>query len=338
MRAAVAHGLGTLDIEVVPDPAPGPGQVVIEVESCGVCGTDVHVVDGDYPIRYPVVPGHEFAGTIVAAARDVTHVRDGDYVVVDPMIFCGHCPRCQAGWTNQCVDGGGLGTTAPGAFADLVAVQADRCVLVPPDLPRHWAPLAEPLACVVHAVDRIGPVMGRTALVIGAGPSGLMMTALLERAGARVDVAEHKQARRHHAASFGASRVGARVEDLDQPGGWDVVVDVTGSVQGIEEALASVARAGHVHIYGVARPEDRVQLSPYDLFSREITITGSTSVLRSFGRAVDLLTRGALPADLLVDAPTSLDEASDAVMRAKAGQVLKAFVSPGVSARQVSAA
>ena len=186
MKAAVVTAPGDWAVLDVPDPVPGPGEVVVEVERCGVCGTDLHVVDGDAPsLAYPVIPGHEFSARVVALGAGVVNPRLGTLVVVDPMVFCGHCAQCRSGWTNLCANGGGLGTTADGAFARYVKVDSTQCEPVPEGVPAAWAPLTEPLSCVLHALDRIGPVVGTDALVIGAGPAGLLLTRMLSLAGAR---------------------------------------------------------------------------------------------------------------------------------------------------------
>src|ERR1700729_3250896 len=174
MRAAVVQAPGDLAITELPDPAPRDHEVVVAVELCGICGTDVHVLDGDYGVvRYRVIPGHEFGGEVVAVGRAVRGLATGTRVAVDPMDYCDACAMCRAGWTNMCLDGGGLGTTAPGAPADYVAVNGARCEPLPEPLGLGEAGLVEPLACVLHAVDRLGPVLGQDVLVLGAGPIGL---------------------------------------------------------------------------------------------------------------------------------------------------------------------
>ena len=175
MRAAVVQAPGDLAITELPDPAPRDHEVVVAVDTCGICGTDVHVLDGDYGVvRYPVIPGHEFGGEVVAVGRAVRGLAAGTRVAVDPMDYCDACSMCRSGWTNMCLDGGGLGTTAPGALAQYVAVNGARCEPLPDGLGLGEASLVEPLACVLHAVDRIGPVLGRDVLVLGAGPIGLL--------------------------------------------------------------------------------------------------------------------------------------------------------------------
>jgi threonine dehydrogenase-like Zn-dependent dehydrogenase len=186
VRAAVVQAPGDLAITEIPDPAPRDHEVVVAVDTCGICGTDVHVLDGDYGVvRYPVIPGHEFGGEVVAVGRAVRGLAAGTRVAVDPMDYCDACSMCRSGWTNMCLNGGGLGTTAPGALAQYVAVNGARCEPLPDELGLGEASLVEPLACVLHAVDRIGPVLGRDVLVIGAGPIGLLTTALLAMSGGR---------------------------------------------------------------------------------------------------------------------------------------------------------
>jgi 2-desacetyl-2-hydroxyethyl bacteriochlorophyllide A dehydrogenase len=332
MKAVVVTEPGKWSVNETPDPAPGPGEVVIEVERCGVCGTDLHVLDGDAPsVRYPVVPGHEFSGRVVAAGAGVTGPALGTFVVVDPMVYCGQCWECRSGWTNLCANGGGLGTTADGAFARYVRVRASQCEPVPDDVPPSWAPLTEPLSCVLHALDRIGPVVGADALVFGAGPAGLLLTRMLSLAGARVDVVERRPDRRQAAPSFGADQTAAEAGELGRVRGWAVVVDATGSASAIQEGLSLVRRAGTFAIFGVSSADAKVQFSPYDVFKRELTIVGSNSVRHTFGRALAVLASGQVPGDKLLDEPVVLSDAGTAFERTRNGAGLKATVLAGTS-------
>jgi len=330
MKAAVVTEPGRWAVTEVPDPVPGAAEVVVEVERCGVCGTDLHVLAGETPtVNYPVIPGHEFSGRVVALGPGATGPSLGTFVVVDPMIFCGHCQQCRSGWTNLCVNGGGLGTTADGAFARYVTVRRDRCEPVPEGVPPAWAPLTEPLSCALHAIDRAGPVVGADVLVIGAGPAGLLLTRLLSFGGARVDVVERTAVRRAAAPLFGAERAVASTGELDRERGWQLVVDASGSAAAIQEGLSLVRRAGTFVIFGVSRADARVELSPYEVFSRELTIVGSNSVRHTFGRALSVLASGRIPADKLLDDAVPLDEIGLAFDRTRQGLGLKATVLPG---------
>jgi 2-desacetyl-2-hydroxyethyl bacteriochlorophyllide A dehydrogenase len=333
VRAAVVSAPGVVAVEDVPDPSPADDEAVIAVSLCGICGTDLHVLDGDYPaVSYPVIPGHEFSGTVVGIGSNVTHLRPGAQVAVDPMIFCGSCVQCRRGATNLCLRGGGLGTTADGALAELVVVKAAQCEVVPPDVPDGWAPMIEPLSCVVHAMDRIGPVLGERTLVIGSGAAGLLMVGTLALAGARVAVLERNPERRALAPAFGAVATAGDLGELDDgSGGWDLVVDASGSAGAIALGLANLRRGARLCIFGVASPQARVEISPFDVFSRELTIIGTTSVRNSFRRAADLMALGELPLDLLVGDPLPLERTADAMERTRRSQGIKTRIALGAT-------
>jgi threonine dehydrogenase-like Zn-dependent dehydrogenase len=317
-------------METVDDPTPGPHDVIVAVDSCGVCGTDMHIVGGDYPAAdYPVIPGHEIAGTVVATGSAVGNVAEGSFVVVDPVVSCGHCSDCRAGHTNLCRNWHGYGVTLPGGFADYVRIRAVDAEVIPSSMPRHWATLVEPLSCVLHAMDRLGPVNpGDSVLVIGAGPTGLMISQMLTAAGAAVDVVERVADRRHRALAFGARRVGAAIADLDQPDGWTVVIEATGSVGGFESGLPAVRRAGRFHVFGVSAPDARAAVSPYDIFARELTITGSQSLQHTFHRAVHVLAQGVLDGDAFITARIGLPDVAHALDMVRNGEGVKTQIVP----------
>jgi 2-desacetyl-2-hydroxyethyl bacteriochlorophyllide A dehydrogenase len=327
MKAVVVSEPHRWSLADAADPAPGPGEVVVEVERCGVCGTDLHVLDGDAPsVHYPVVPGHEFSGRVVAAGVGVVAPALGTFVVVDPMVYCGHCRQCRSGWTNLCANGGGLGTTSDGAFARYVRARASQCEAVPDSVPANWAPLTEPLSCVLHALDRVGPVVGADALVLGAGPAGLLLTRMLSLGGARVDVVERRPERLQAARWFGADGIAESPVGLGREVGWQVVVDATGNASAIEEGLSLVAPAGTFAVFGVSSADAKARFSPYEVFKRELTIIGSNSVRHSFGRALSVLASGQIPADKLLDEAVALSEVATAFEHTRTGSGLKATV------------
>lgn len=325
MQAAVADGNGILTVTTIEDPTPGPGEIVVHVDSCGLCGTDLHIIDGDYPVaKPPIVPGHEIAGTVVALGTGSHHLREGDFVVVDPVVECGHCLHCRAGRTNLCQNWRGYGVTLPGGFAEFVCVRAKDVEPVPDSVPRHWASLAEPLSCALHALDRIGRIRpGESALVLGAGPTGLILAQLLTTSGARVDVVDRNPQRHPLAADFGALRTASDRTDLHQHAGWDLVVEATGSTAALESGLACVKDAGRLHIFGVASPHAVARISPYEIFAKELTITGSQSLQHTFGRAVETLATGSLDGDKLVTARIPLVDIGNAVDLVRRGDGIK---------------
>jgi 2-desacetyl-2-hydroxyethyl bacteriochlorophyllide A dehydrogenase len=327
VKAALVTKPGELSVEEVPDPAPRDHEVVVQVGTCGICGTDVHVFDGDYAAvkQYPVIPGHEFWGTVVAAGPAVRTVRVGQRVAVDPMDYCDACATCRAGWTNMCLNGGGLGTTAPGALAEYVAVNGARCEPLPDGLSEDLASLVEPLSCVLHGLDRIGPVLGEDLLVLGSGPIGLMLTALATAAGARVDVVDPRADRRAVAPEFGARRAAASAGDISD-GGWAVVADCTGHPEAVATGLAHLRRTGRLALLGIGGTGDTFPFAPFDVVARELTIVGVNSVRHTFGRAAALLAADTFPAARLHGPALPLAETAAAIEATRRGAGLKTRV------------
>ncbi|HWC36212.1 MAG TPA: alcohol dehydrogenase catalytic domain-containing protein [Mycobacteriales bacterium] len=286
MHAAVIEAPGSVVVREVPEPFPAPGEVLIAVAGCGICGTDLHLVEGALPdIAYPLTPGHEFYGRVVESSTD--HGPDiGTWVAVDPNLPCGTCGPCRAERSNLCENYAAIGVTRAGACAEYVAAPASACAVLPEDFPLEVAALVEPMSCVIHGLDRMGPQRRDGHwLVYGAGTVGLLMAnAAQSRTDAPVCVVETNAERRERAAGFGFCTAASAAE-LDAPG-WDTVIDCTGSTTAIADALDRVATGGTLLLFGVAPPGATVPLAPYDVYRREITIVGSMAVHNSFDRAV----------------------------------------------------
>jgi 2-desacetyl-2-hydroxyethyl bacteriochlorophyllide A dehydrogenase len=318
---------GAIELTTLPDPTPEPGWVVLEVAAVGLCGTDLHIMSGEHG-SLPVVPGHEVTGTVVATGAGVTALRAGDRVAVEPNLPCRACKECRRGRSNLCPDLGALGVTTTGGAAELMAAPAGSCVVLPEHVDLRAATLIEPLSCAVRGYDVLRNQLGSRVLVYGAGTMGLMMLALAHRTGAAaVDVVDVNTDKLTAAERIGVSSAATTAaEGVD----WDVVIDATGNVQAIQDGLGRVARGGTFLQFGVAAPDARAQLSPYDVYRREITITGSMAVLNSFERAADLFAAGVLPADLLITRQAPLVEYEEALKAFAAGEGLKTQVLPGV--------
>lgn len=330
MQAAQVEKPGTIAVRDVPAPEPGPREVLVEVAACGVCGTDLHIADGDFPpAPYPLVPGHEFAGTVVEVGPDVaTGIAVGDRVAVDPSRFCGHCSACRSGRGNLCENWGATGDTVDGAFAELVSVPAETCHRLPDHLDFEQGALVEPLSCAVHGMRRLGVEAGETVLVVGAGTMGLLLGQLLTRAGARVTAVDREPSKAELAQAFGAVE---GFTSLDEVGGrrFDAVVDATGVPAAIERSFGTVRRGGRFLVFGVAPPEATVALSPFRIYNDEITVVGSMAVLHSFGAALDLIASGSVRTDGLVSHRLPLAEFPKALDVVRSGTGVKVHVLPG---------
>lgn len=331
MRAVVIETPRQVGVVRLDDPEPGPGDAIVQVEACGICGTDIHVLEGDFePTRYPIVPGHEFCGEVVAVGAEVNDLPVGQFVAVDPSLFCGRCYFCRLGRNNLCENWNAIGVGhTHGACAELVRVPGTSAFLLPPELPRRWGTLVEPLSCAVRGFDQIKVRLAASYLIYGAGTMGLMLAQLAAHAGAsRLDVVDINPGRFDLARRLGADRVAASADELEQPRGWDVVIDATGAVPAIEDGLRRVKRGGTFLMFGVASADATARFSPFRVYNDEINIIGSMAVLHSFERARDLLVEGVIACEAMLTHRYSLDAYIDAIDTFRRGDGLKVQVTP----------
>ena len=305
MRAGRILGPRLSDVTTVPVPTPGAGEVLIEVARAGICGTDLHILDGDYELaRFPMTPGHEFAGTIVAVGDGVRLRRMGERVTADPNLPCGLCPECQRGMVNQCHALAVVGVTRDGAFARYVAVP-ERVVVPIGDLSFAAGALVEPLACVVWGLERVRVRPGDHALVLGAGPMGcLLLQALKATGAARVAIVDVAPARLALARTLGADLAVTPDEtgllrDL-APLGFELVVEATGIPSVLEGAIDHARPGGTVWVFGVAPGDAMAKVSPYLLFRRDLALIGTFAVNQTVPRAVGMIQGGAVKVEPLV--------------------------------------
>jgi 2-desacetyl-2-hydroxyethyl bacteriochlorophyllide A dehydrogenase len=331
MRAAVVVTPGTIAVESVPDPTPGPREVVVRVAGCGICGTDLHIMDGEFAPAYPIVPGHEFAGEVVAVGTAVTELRAGDRVAVDPSLPCGGCHYCRRGRGNLCERWAAIGVTTAGGAAEYALAPVRNCLRLPEGAATADAALIEPLACAVRGFDVLPRRPGDHYLVYGAGTMGLMMLELAKRAGAAsVSVVDINPARLEAATVLGCTATATTAEALTRPRGWDVVIDCTGAEAAIVDGLDRVGRGGTFLQFGVAGYGARATVAPYRIYREEITITGAMAVLHSFERAGELFAAGLLRPDVLISHRLPLDRYAEAMAQFRAGVGRKLLVTPGV--------
>lgn len=299
MKAIRFTGHGVAGLETLPEPALKPGHALIEVRASGLCHTDIDVLHGRYgSSAFPLVPGHEYAGIVLSVAGDVTRVRPGDRVAVDPNISCGHCRACRKGLSNLCAELKAYGVTHDGGFAQNCLVHADHLHAIG-DLPFHVAALAEPLGCVLNGLEAAGlrsaPAMAQNALVFGAGPIGLLLALSLKAEGVRdVAVADINEHRLQFVESLGLEPVVSGSDALAaRKRGFDFVADATGIAGVVESMVDFTADGGTVLVFGVCAPDARIAVAPFEIFRRQIRIAGSHSLNRNIPQALDILTRDA---------------------------------------------
>jgi D-arabinitol dehydrogenase (NADP+) len=301
VRAAVIRGPNRIAIEDVPRPRPRPTEAVVRVSACGVCGTDVHILSGEFPVAYPCIPGHESVGIVAEAGAEVTGVKPGDTVAVDPAVTCNRCHYCAQNRQNHCENWNAIGGSLPGAYAEYVAVP--QANLFPVSLPDPGVGvLIEPLACVIYGHQRVRLATGDSVLIFGAGPVGLLHLQLALRTGAStVDVVDLNPRRLELARSLGARRClhgGSPTlsEELrgGEPRGYECVIDATGSVRALRTAIGMVKNSGTLLVFGVAPQGETMEISPYDIYRRDLSILGSFSIRRTFVAALRMLEGGGL--------------------------------------------
>ena len=323
MKALVFDAIGKAAIRGVPDPEPGPGDVVIEVAATGICHTDLDILHGRYLAAYPVVPGHEIAGTVIAAGSDVAGVKAGDRVAVDPLITCGACDGCKAGRPSICADLKAYGATHDGGFASLLKVDAGNVHPIG-DMPFHVAALAEPFACVMHGIDRARAEAGTRALVFGAGPIGLMMMLGLEVRGVSdITMVDLDPARLERARKLGAARAVLPEELDDSAGRFELVVDCTGVPAVCESMPGHVKDGGTMLCFGVCPPGAMAGFAPYDIFRRELTLVGSHSLSGNIPDALAALKKLGPRAEALVSHRLPLEAVLERLQSPAKGDSMK---------------
>jgi 2-desacetyl-2-hydroxyethyl bacteriochlorophyllide A dehydrogenase len=301
LKAAVLYGKGDIRLATPPDPRPGPGEVLIRVRACGVCGTDNSLFKGEYPASYPVVIGHEFAGEVAEVGAAVSGLAAGDRVTADPNRVCRACAYCRAGREHLCQNLSSMGVHRDGADAEDCLAPASNVYRIPDSLSFEEAAFTEPLACAIHGVEMAGVRLGDTVLVIGAGPMGNLIVQLAVHAGAaKVVVSEPIGLRRQRAAESGATHlldparqdVGRELGRI-QSIGADVVFEVAGSSEAQASCLSLARKGGTVVFFGVGPQGRTIPVNPFLINENELTIRGSFNNPFATSRAVQLLASGA---------------------------------------------
>jgi len=291
------------EIKKVPIPSVGPDDVLLKVTCCGVCGTDGHIHEGEFISTFPLIPGHEAIGQVVEMGANVKGFAKGDRCVADVGITCDNCFFCRRGQTLLCENFNARGVTQDGGFADYIVYKQSKLYKIH-NLSDEDATLLEPAACAIHGLDKLNPPVGVEVLVLGAGPTGLILAQLLKLNGAsRVVIAANKGIKMDIAKNLDCGdeyieldrqNPAAQWQKLkdDNKYGFDVVVEATGVEKLANESINYVRRGGTLMIYGVYENKALVHWPPSKIFGDEIKIIGSFSQTYCFPRAVAYLDSG----------------------------------------------
>jgi L-iditol 2-dehydrogenase len=339
VRALVYHGPEDLRVEERPDREPGPGEALLRVEACGICGTDLRIAAGAhraYPEGTVRVPGHEIAGTL-AAVGDGVDLAEGASAFIAPNIGCMHCPECRAGRVNLCRTPRALGITDDGGFAEFVLldeqlVEQGNVLVVDDGGDLAALAIVEPLACALRGSNACRIAEGDVVVIVGAGPVGLMHLQLARlRNPARVIVSEPSAARRAEAARFGADVTVEPDELAEAVGdGANVIITAAPAPAAQQQALELAAPGARINFFGgLPRDRSRVELDTNLIHYRELVVTGTTANTTVDCReALDLVISGQVDTAALIGDREPLDAATDAFAAARSGEQLKVVIEP----------
>ncbi|HEV56158.1 MAG TPA: galactitol-1-phosphate 5-dehydrogenase [Phycisphaerales bacterium] len=342
MKALVLEAYNRLRYMDVPDPVPGPSEVLVRVAACGICGSDVHGVDGSTGRRRPpVIMGHEAASTVAAVGDDVSDWHTGDRVTFDSTIWCGRCDFCRQGRVNLCEDRRVLGVSCEeyrcdGAMAEYVVVPQRILYRLPEGLSFEAAAMVEPLSVAVHAVKRIRPHLGETAVVVGAGVIGLLAVQALRAAGCPRVLAVDLDASRLRMAERLGAEVGLNAgEDGVQErirewsdGGVDVAVEAVGLSPTVNLAVSVVRKGGALALVGNVAPQ--VDWPLQAVVTRELSVYGSCASAGEYPACLDLLADGAVNAEPLISEMVPLSQGAEAFERLRRSEpgLIKVMLAP----------
>ena len=328
MRALTIAQANRVDVREMPVPDPAPSEVLIRVAACGICGTDVHILRGEYLGDYPIVPGHEFAGQVVAVGRGVSRIGSGDRVAVEPNIACDNCNPCLNNRQNFCQNWQAIGVTRQGAMAEYVTAP-EKVVVEIGDLSYAQGAFIEPLSCVIHGIERAEIALGDRVAILGAGPIGLLLLQVaLTRGAVEVTVLERQPARGALAEAYGARWVPtltALPEDA-----YDVVIDATGALPVMARTPALARKGGSVLLFGVPPRGAKLSLDAFTIFEKGLTVRSSFTSRRNTFQALALIRSGAVRVDDLVSHRLPLERFQEGVALIEEGQedVVKVLMLP----------
>lgn len=326
---------GVRVVEVEAPVASGRNDVIIRMRACGMCGTDLAVLEGRHPAKPPVILGHECAGEVSEIGNEVKSLSVGDHVVVDPNLRCGVCRYCRSDRPNLCENLVSIGEDIDGGFANYLRAPEGVVYRVPKEMGWKTAAMTEPFSCVVNGFLRARVKPSDTAVVYGAGPMGLFWVSLLRKAGARKIISvEVAPKRREAARNVGADATVdptsenpvKRIKEETGGQGADVAVEVIGKIETVEAALQSSAYGGRVIIMGTCRPDALAKFSPFDIMRYEKDILGTHTQVASFRPAIEMLDAGFVPVDAIVTHEIPLREIDKAFSLNRKGEAVKTII------------
>ena len=319
MKAMVLKAPRTLGLEDVERPRPGVGQVLVRVTNTGVCGTDLKIYDGAVPVKYPLIMGHEMVGEVVEGGND--RVRNGERVIVDPCLYCGMCVNCRAGQTSLCRNGGLVGRDSNGGFAEYLIAPVTHVYRLPEGVDSAKAPLIQILTTCVHAQRFVNIFAAQSVVVLGLGVAGQLHVQLARARGANPVIGITRSAfKRKLAEKLGAHITfssGAEalrgVLDVTKGDGADVIIESTGKLPVMSEAISMVRPGGVLLLFGTSTATEG-KLPFYQLYYKELTLYNSRAAKgEDFPASIDMVAKGMVTLDRLVTHTLPLSDLGQAI-------------------------
>lgn len=329
MKAAQIHQPNALEIIEIPIPQPGEDELLIQVKASGICGTDIHILRGEYLGPYPVIPGHEFSGVVTAVGADVRRFKPGDHVAVEPNIACDNCHNCLNNRQNFCLNWQAVGVTRPGGMAQYVTAPEKACFDIG-NLPFEAGALMEPLSCVLHGMQRLNLELATKVVLLGAGPIGCLLLQVAHLQGAaEVTVVEKNLSRLEASRAFGADHLYPSLDDLPKDF-FDAVIDATGALPVLARSLDFARPGGKVLWFGVPPAGQTIPLEPFTVFHKGLTVLSSYTSVRNSTQALDLLKSGRISVEKLISHQLPLEDLPKGIESIEKGVpgVMKVLIKP----------
>ncbi|WP_164667218.1 zinc-dependent alcohol dehydrogenase family protein [Virgibacillus doumboii] len=330
MKALVIEKPYDATVKDVPYPKPASDEITIKVENIGICGTDIHIFQGEFLSPYPIIPGHEFSGTVYEIGENVQGFEAGDRGTADPSLFCGHCEFCLTNRGNQCENWGAIGNTVDGSMAEYVKVPSKNVVKIPDSMSFAEAAFIEPMACVVHGMNRLQLQVGDRVILFGAGAMGQQLVQSVKMAGAsEIVVVDISQNKLDMAFEWGATKgvlsknIGTELSEEKYPNGFDVVIDATGIPDVIEQAFDYMGKTATYLQFGVTPKNAKVEIDPFKLYNQDWTILGTMAINHTFLPAFQWVKNERIDLKPIISKEISLEQTIDFLKGPKDSNDLK---------------
>jgi D-arabinitol dehydrogenase (NADP+) len=314
---------------------PGPGEVAIAVHYAGICGTDLHIMSEESPAAAKVVLGHEFSGEVIETGEGVENLQNGDRVAVDPNNHCGWCDYCRRGHYHFCRNLKPIGVFRNGAWAENCVAPASQVYLLPNGISLAWGALAEPLSCIVHGLDRLGTLnAANRILIMGAGIVGILWGLTLRHLGqTNILFSEPQVIRREILSGLGFDVVPPEhIESLPaDEQALDIIIDCSGYPPAIEQAFEWLIPLGKLLLFGVCPIQSKIEINPFQIFKKELTLIGSVINPLTFSRAIELMAEIQIPIEKLGVRFFELEDYAMAIEAAKSGDTPKVMFTPNTA-------